>query len=376
MSLPCLCILGCVSFVQQDVDDDHLRAVNLALELEDLMGTLDFLRVGYDEVIMRFSSFICHYQRWNRRQTLTLRHKISWSVQKDFPNTSTGDQGAGVTNPEWDRGLTWRQQTFSGHGWDRGKCQESVRQHGHPHSGGSGELEQEEGEADILSYTTRLMSILCEGRYCQGKKTLLTLFISDGCHGPQCWTAWAGSAWFKEGDLRHDAPHPETQWGPGSSLKEGSDHMSKHMFMSGPDMLNTSICPASSLQFFLCFIVRKCPCSKKSMTQGPEVTSTCWRPGESSPSWRRPWDGPSRIWLDKSANTRSWWTSRWPWSSRLGPITSCWRVKRRGVFLCGGARAVCWSITWCINNCFCFISLKNQQPLPLPRWEPFLLLFL
>lgn len=42
----------CVFNVQQDVDDGHLEAVDLALELEDLMGKLDFLRVGYDEVTM------------------------------------------------------------------------------------------------------------------------------------------------------------------------------------------------------------------------------------------------------------------------------------------------------------------------------------
>lgn len=44
-------------YLQQDVDEDHLRAVDLALELEDLMGKLDFLRVGYDEVIMGFILF-------------------------------------------------------------------------------------------------------------------------------------------------------------------------------------------------------------------------------------------------------------------------------------------------------------------------------
>lgn len=32
------------------MDEGHLEAVDLALELEDLMGKLDFLRVGYDEV--------------------------------------------------------------------------------------------------------------------------------------------------------------------------------------------------------------------------------------------------------------------------------------------------------------------------------------
>lgn len=36
----------------KDVDDGHLKAVELVLELEDLMGELDFRRVGYDEVTL------------------------------------------------------------------------------------------------------------------------------------------------------------------------------------------------------------------------------------------------------------------------------------------------------------------------------------
>ena len=34
----------------EDVDEGHLATVNLALELEDLMGELHFLRQGFDEV--------------------------------------------------------------------------------------------------------------------------------------------------------------------------------------------------------------------------------------------------------------------------------------------------------------------------------------
>lgn len=33
----------------------HLKAVDVVLELEDLMGKLDFLRAGYDEVAQRFT---------------------------------------------------------------------------------------------------------------------------------------------------------------------------------------------------------------------------------------------------------------------------------------------------------------------------------
>lgn len=32
----------------------HLKAVDVVLELEDLMGKLDFLRAGYDEVTRNF----------------------------------------------------------------------------------------------------------------------------------------------------------------------------------------------------------------------------------------------------------------------------------------------------------------------------------
>lgn len=34
----------------------HLKAVDVVLELEDVMGKLDFLRAGYDEVAHRFTS--------------------------------------------------------------------------------------------------------------------------------------------------------------------------------------------------------------------------------------------------------------------------------------------------------------------------------
>lgn len=40
--------------VRQDVDMGHLKAVDVVLELEDLMGKLDFLRAGYDEVSCTF----------------------------------------------------------------------------------------------------------------------------------------------------------------------------------------------------------------------------------------------------------------------------------------------------------------------------------
>ncbi|XP_019747104.1 intermediate filament protein ON3-like isoform X2 [Hippocampus comes] len=43
---------------KKDADEGHLEAVNLALELEDLIGQLDFLRVGYEEEIKELESQI------------------------------------------------------------------------------------------------------------------------------------------------------------------------------------------------------------------------------------------------------------------------------------------------------------------------------
>nr|XP_043872742.1 intermediate filament protein ON3-like isoform X2 [Solea senegalensis] len=43
---------------KKEVDEGHLEEVNLVLELEDLMGKLEFLRVGYDEEIKELESLV------------------------------------------------------------------------------------------------------------------------------------------------------------------------------------------------------------------------------------------------------------------------------------------------------------------------------
>lgn len=44
-------------FVHQEADEGHLEAVDLALDAEDLVGKLDFLRVGFDEVTLILNLF-------------------------------------------------------------------------------------------------------------------------------------------------------------------------------------------------------------------------------------------------------------------------------------------------------------------------------
>ncbi|XP_030266019.1 intermediate filament protein ON3-like isoform X3 [Sparus aurata] len=76
---------------KKDVDEGHLEAVDLALELEDLMGKLDFLRVGYDEEIKELESQV-------QNQTVVLRDDskrfldlddIVESVKKQYENMAT-----------------------------------------------------------------------------------------------------------------------------------------------------------------------------------------------------------------------------------------------------------------------------------------------
>lgn len=68
----------------KDVDDGHLRAVELVLDLEDLIGELDFRRVGYDEVILSKNIiFIIIYSIYIEKMALTAvcRRSRSWNLK-------------------------------------------------------------------------------------------------------------------------------------------------------------------------------------------------------------------------------------------------------------------------------------------------------
>ncbi|XP_069020098.1 keratin, type II cytoskeletal 8-like isoform X1 [Embiotoca jacksoni] len=61
---------------KKDVDDGHMAAVELALELEDLMEKLSFLRVGYDEEIKELESHI-------HNETVIIRNNSKHSLDMD-----------------------------------------------------------------------------------------------------------------------------------------------------------------------------------------------------------------------------------------------------------------------------------------------------
>ncbi|XP_077580503.1 keratin, type II cytoskeletal 8-like [Stigmatopora nigra] len=58
---------------KKDADEGHLETVNLTLELEDLLGQLDFVRVGYDEEIKELESHI-------QNETVLIRENSKQSI--------------------------------------------------------------------------------------------------------------------------------------------------------------------------------------------------------------------------------------------------------------------------------------------------------
>lgn len=73
---------------KKDVDEGHLEAVDLALELEDLMGKLDFLRVGYDEEIKELESQVQNESvliRDNSKRSLDMNEIIE-NVKAQYAN--------------------------------------------------------------------------------------------------------------------------------------------------------------------------------------------------------------------------------------------------------------------------------------------------
>lgn len=56
-----------------------------------------------------------------------------------------------------------------------------------------------------------------------------------------------------------------------------------------------------------------------------------WRtPKIASRTWKKLSREPSRTWPARCANTKSWWTSNWPWTLRLPPTGNCWKERKSG----------------------------------------------
>ncbi|XP_034533328.1 keratin, type II cytoskeletal 8-like [Notolabrus celidotus] len=105
---------------KKDVDEGHLEAVDLALELEDLMGKLDFLRVGYDEEIKELESQV-------QNETVILRDDSKRSLDMDEIVETVKNQYANMASRTRDEAEQWNQKKMDAMVLNAGQREQDVR---------------------------------------------------------------------------------------------------------------------------------------------------------------------------------------------------------------------------------------------------------
>ncbi|XP_036807813.1 intermediate filament protein ON3-like isoform X2 [Oncorhynchus mykiss] len=88
---------------KKDVDKGHLAAVDLALELEDLMGELDFLRRGYEEELKELESHI-------QNETVVVKESNMRSLDMDEIIDSVKKQYADMASRAREEAELWNQK--------------------------------------------------------------------------------------------------------------------------------------------------------------------------------------------------------------------------------------------------------------------------
>nr|XP_057908183.1 intermediate filament protein ON3-like [Doryrhamphus excisus] len=105
---------------QQDADEGHLEAVHLTLELEDLIGQLEFLRVGYDEEIKELESQI-------HNETVILRENATRSLDMDEIVESVKSQYADMAARTREEAEQWNRKKMDVMLLKVGQCEQEVR---------------------------------------------------------------------------------------------------------------------------------------------------------------------------------------------------------------------------------------------------------
>ncbi|XP_018546107.1 intermediate filament protein ON3 isoform X2 [Lates calcarifer] len=105
---------------KKDVDDGHLEAVSLALELEDLMAKLDFLRVGFDEEIRELESNI-------QNRTVILPDSSKRSLDMDAIIESVKNQYANMAARSREEAEQWNQRKMDALVLNAGQREQEVR---------------------------------------------------------------------------------------------------------------------------------------------------------------------------------------------------------------------------------------------------------
>ncbi|XP_008285551.1 intermediate filament protein ON3-like, partial [Stegastes partitus] len=105
---------------KKDVDEGHLEAVDLALELEDQMGKLDFLRVGYDEEIKELESQV-------QNETVLLRDNSKRSLDMNEIIENVKAQYANMAARGREEAEQWNQKKMDSLVLNAGQREQEVR---------------------------------------------------------------------------------------------------------------------------------------------------------------------------------------------------------------------------------------------------------
>ncbi|KAF3857266.1 hypothetical protein F7725_009125 [Dissostichus mawsoni] len=105
---------------KKEVDEGHLDAVDLALELEDLMGKLDFLRIGYDEEIKEMESQV-------QNESVVLRENSKRSLDMDEIINGVKNQYADLASRGRDEAEQWNQKKMDALVLNAGEREQEVR---------------------------------------------------------------------------------------------------------------------------------------------------------------------------------------------------------------------------------------------------------
>lgn len=105
---------------KKDVDEGHLMAVDLALELEELMGKLDFLRVGYDEEIKELESQV-------QNETVIIRDQSKRSLDMDEIVQAVKNQYANMASRTREEAEQWNQRKMDAMVLTAGQREQEVR---------------------------------------------------------------------------------------------------------------------------------------------------------------------------------------------------------------------------------------------------------
>ncbi|XP_034072825.1 intermediate filament protein ON3-like isoform X2 [Gymnodraco acuticeps] len=105
---------------KKEVDESHLDEVDLALELEDLMGKLDFLRIGYDEEIKEMQSQV-------QNESVVLHENNKRSLDMDEIINGVKNQYADLASRSKHEAEQWNQKKMDALVLNVGEREQEVR---------------------------------------------------------------------------------------------------------------------------------------------------------------------------------------------------------------------------------------------------------